>query len=133
MSRKRPSGLGSNSRRFATITEPDGTKLKVPAAKDAATFVYVSENGGWPRNAITALTYDVTWLVEGAFVDLKEMRPGRGMGEIRTFQVLEVRQEICVYPGKYGQAIRMVLLREVRSTNEIASMVTEDLERAGGA
>ena len=43
---KRPSGAGSNSRRFATITKPDGTKVKVPAVKYAGTIIYLADDAG---------------------------------------------------------------------------------------
>lgn len=79
---RRPSGLGNKSRRFATVTQPDGEKVSVPAPKDAATYLYVAtEDGAWPNGRpLCTLLYDATWMVEGAVFELEEMGAGHGMG-----------------------------------------------------
>ena len=118
--RKRPSGVGSNSRRFAEVDGPDGDTLSVPVAKDAGTFVFLAtESGGWPRKPLTTLLTDASWIGEGSTLVLEEMRPGRGMGTSITVQVVEVRVVVAVHDGKYGQIKRMVLVDEVASREDV--------------
>jgi hypothetical protein len=119
MARKKGSGLGSNSRRFATIRHPDGREEKVPAPKDAATYIFVAtEEGDWPKTFLARLTYDITWIVDGIVFELQEMRPGRGMGEVTTVKVLDVRARIDIYPNGRAQVRRMVLVTPVPSAEE---------------
>lgn len=125
--RKRPSGVGSNSRRFAEVTTPDGSTLKVPVAKDAATFIFMATDAGkWPRTPVTTLLVDASWILEGATLELEEMRPGRGMGSRTTVQVVEVRVVVAIHEGKFGQVKRMVLVDEVEPFDDV--MGRGDLE-----
>lgn len=129
MSRRRPSGRGSNSRRFAEVSGPDGSKTRVPAVKDAGTFVYIREHdGSWPSTPVTTLLYDAAWMTEGAVFEVVDMRPGRGMGTTTTVQAVEVRLRIAVHPGKYGQTTRLVLVTEVESDDTFAVKTLDDLE-----
>lgn len=118
--RKRPSGVGSNSKRFATVHTPEGEELKVPVAKDAATFIFIAtETGDWPATPITTLLADASWITEGATLVLEELRPGEGMGSRRTVQVVEMRVQVAVHKGKFGQIKRMVLVDEVSSFDSV--------------
>ncbi len=118
--RKRPGGVGSNSRRFAEVTTPEGETLKVPVAKDAGTFLFLAtESGGWPRQPITTLLSDASWIGEGTTLHLEEMRPGHGMGDTLTVQVIEVRVIVSVHDGKFGQIKSMVLVDEVEPNEAI--------------
>lgn len=114
MSRQRPSGAGSNSRRLAAVSQPDGSELLVPQVKDAATFIFIAEpDGSWPRRPLTTLLIDAAWVEEGSTLHLEEMRPGHGMGRVLTAQVVDVRVHITIHPGKYGQIKRMLLVDPV--------------------
>lgn len=124
MSRRRPSGRGSNSRRFAEVPGPDGSTLRVPQVKDAATFIYLAEtDGSWPRTPAATLLVDASWLVEGATFELTEMRPGKGMGTTTTVQVVEARVEVAVHEGKYAQIKRLLLVDPVEGYDGL--MTTE--------
>ena len=125
--RKRPSGLGSNSRRFASITNPDGTATSVPAARDACTYVCIEEGGEWPRAATAVLLYDAVWMAEGKTFRIKEMRPGRGMGSTKTMRVIDSAEEMELHEGKYAQVKRWVLCREVESPEQVDSYTADDL------
>jgi hypothetical protein len=117
MSRRRPSGLGSNSRKFAEVRRPDGTADKVPAARDAATYLFLAtEAGAWPERFFLRFLYESPSLKPGAVVELEEMRPGQGMGRVQLFRVLEVRTRVSAYPNGYGQLRRLVLV-ELLSTD----------------
>jgi hypothetical protein len=114
MGRKKLSGLGSNSRRFATIRRPDGGEDRVPAPKDAATYIFVAnEDGSWPRTFLAKLLYDITWIEEGTILELQEMRPGHGMGQRMTVKVIEACARVDVYPAGKAQVRRLVLVTEV--------------------
>lgn len=118
--RKRPSGVGSNSRRFAEHVTSEGESLKVPVAKDAGTFVFLATaDGGWPRTPVTTLLTDASWIGEGSTLELEELRPGKGMGQRTTVQVVEVRVVVAVHEGKFGQIKRMVLVDEVEPRGRV--------------
>jgi hypothetical protein len=117
MPRRRASGPGSNSRRFAGIRRPDGSIDKVPAAKDAATYLFeATEAGEWPQRYFVKFLYEATTLTAGAVFDLKEMRPGEGMGRMRRMRVVAAETEVDVYPNGYGQLKRLVLVTGVAET-----------------
>ena len=123
--RKRPSGLGSNSRRFASITNPDGTATSVPAARDACTYVCIEEGGEWPRAATAVLLYDAVWMAEGKTFRIKEMRPGRGMGSTTSV--------IRHGPLVYDQAGRVATIdgRMVELSARELGLLEVLLQRAG--
>ena len=111
----RPSGAGSNSRRFATLARPDGSRIKVPVIKYAGTIIYLAtDDGGWPTEPYCILLADISWLEEGKAFDLEETAAGRGMGKLQRVRVLEVRETIGVDSSgdyhKYGQVKRLVLV-----------------------
>jgi hypothetical protein len=124
MSRKRPSGDGSNSRRFATVNQPDGSKLKIPVVKDAGTFIYMcNDDGGWSEKPICTVL-DLMNVVEvGSTVELEEAEPGKGMGNLTPAQVVDQRIIISIDRSgkysKYGQVKRLLLLDEVESYNAV--------------
>ncbi len=88
--RKRPSSLGGNRQRFVTGTAPDGSKYKIPQAKDSLTLIYVTEDGSWPEHPVLLLAYNETELTTGAVVEMEELRPGHGMGGLAALQIVEV-------------------------------------------
>lgn len=132
MTRRRPGGITEKSTRFAEYGLPDGTKLKIPVVKDAATFVYVAdENGKWPKSPAVTLLIDLNWMAEGVVFGLEEMRPGHNMGSISTMQAIAVYNIISRFPGKYGQLKRLVLVRERKATNDdIENLTLDDLKRS---
>lgn len=122
MARKKASGVGSGSRRFARKHHPDGASSVVPAARDAATLLYLAtQDGEWPaaHEFIGKALYDATWIREGESLVLVEMRPGKGMGSKRTVQVLDVRVEADIFEGQHLQFRRKVLVDEVDEYSEI--------------
>lgn len=131
--RRRPSGDGSNSRRFATVTGPEGERLKVPVVKDAATFIYVADaEGEWPETFATKVLGDYAWLGLGSEFQLEEMEPGQGMGTRQTVRVIDQRVRITKHRGRWGQLKRLVLVAEVPDTDTVAKLRVEDLEGGDG-
>lgn len=127
--RRRASGEGGNSKRFAFVKMPDGREAKIPAAKDAATYICLeTPDGGWPDKALVVLLYDVTWLVEGSVLELEEMRPGHGMGGLRTLRVINSRTRLQVHEGCYGQMQRWLLCEELESVADRMTLTPDDLE-----
>src|SRR5690606_24450219 len=89
--RKRPSGTGSNSRRFAEITAPDGTKLRVPVAKDVGTFIFLrDEDSAWSDKPTAVLLDSAPELHEGALIEVEEAGAGAGMGTITGARIVQV-------------------------------------------
>lgn len=126
--RRKPSGMGGNSKRFATVKMPDGRQAKIPAAKDAATYVCLATpEGGWPDKALVVLLYDVTWLVEGSVLELEEMRPGQGMGSVETLRVINSRTRLQLHEGCYGQMQRWLLCEVMESVDERMNLTAADL------
>ena len=133
MARKKPSGNGSLSRRFATVTQPDGTALKVPVVKDAGTFIYLANpDGSWPQKTLATLLYDAAWMQEGVRFELEELAPGLGMGERSTVHILAVHNIVSLdRSGKYnkfGQVKKLVLITPIASTDDLAELELDDLE-----
>jgi hypothetical protein len=132
-SRKRPTSPGGNSQRFATVPQgPDGTRIKIPQAKDSLTLIYVTDDRNWPERPTMLLAYNETELREGAVVEMEELRPGHGMGSMTALRVLEVRLRLERWTGTYGRVQRFVLC--IRVDNEEAveawvghSLTAEDL------
>lgn len=111
--RKRPSGLGSNSRRFAEVAATDGSTVRIPVTKDVGTVIYLAdENGAWPRAPHVTLLVNLAELHDGATFEMVDLRPGR-MGQSMTVTVIEVRVRVNLFEGKYGQVIRSVLVTPV--------------------
>jgi len=125
--RKRPSGVGSNSRRFAEIQTPDGETLKVPVAKDVGTFLYITDIGAsWPRHPSALLLDSASDLQEGALIEIEEAGAGAGMGSITGARIEKVVVRVAVdSSGRYSrfaQLKRLVFARRVPSTSELAAL-----------
>ncbi|OWL96555.1 hypothetical protein CBQ26_09260 [Deinococcus indicus] len=126
--RRRASGDGGNSQRFAKVRMPDGREAKIPAAKDASTYICLeTPEGRWPDKAAIVLLYDVTWLVEDSTFELEEMRPGHGMGTMRTYRVIQTRARIQLHEGCYGQVQRWLLCEELTDLDTRMGMSADDL------
>lgn len=126
--RRRPGGEGIHGQRFATVRMPDGREAKIPAAKDAATYICVkTADGNWPSKALIVLLYDVTHLIEGSVFRVKEMRPGHGMGNRRTLQVIETNVEVELHEGCYGQMQRWLLCTDVLAGDAANSLTAAEL------
>lgn len=133
MSRRRPSGVGSNSQRFAEIRMPDGRKAKVPAAKDAATFFCVATpDGRWPSRAEMVTPYDVTHLTEGTTFTHKEMRPGHGMGTLRPYTVVESQVIVEQHEGSWIQLQRWLLIAPAVGGDELNDLDADALDGRHG-
>lgn len=116
--RKRPSGVGSNSRRFAEISTPDGSSLKVPIAKDVGTFLYVRNRGEAKPTEPTAVLLDAaSELQEGALIEIEEFGAGAGMGTIVGARVDEVTLRLSIDStgrfSKFAQLKKIVHLVRV--------------------
>jgi hypothetical protein len=132
--RRRAGGEGSNSQRFAHVRMPNGTEARVPAAKDAATYICLeTPEGNWPDKALIVLLYDVTWLVEGSLLEVEEMRPGHGMGTRRTLRVVKTRARVQLHEGNYGQMQRWLLCEERESIEDLLADNMSGLDVAGTA
>lgn len=126
--RRRPSGLNANEQRFAFIKMPDGRAARVPAAKDAATYICLANaDGDWTENAIGMFAYDVTWLVEGETLQLEEMRPGYGMGSLITVRVVDSLNRMQRHEGNYLQMQRFILCEEVESVADRMALSADEL------
>lgn len=135
MVRKKPSGDGSHSRRFAKVAQPDGSTVKVPAVKDAGTFLYLANpDGTWPPKALAILLYDATWMQENVRFELESVTPGSGMGERQTVHILAVHNVVAIDRGgkysKFGQVRKSVLVTPITDTDDIAELEVDDLEGA---
>lgn len=133
MSRKKPSGDGNKSRRFAEVTQPDGTTLKVPVVKDAGTFIYLANpNKSWPKKTLATLLYDAAWMVEGVRFELEELAPGLNMGSRSTVHILAVHNIVSLdRTGKYSkfaQVKKLVLITPTANTDDLAELELDDLE-----
>lgn len=118
--KRRPSGDGKNSRRFATVETPRGI-VKIPVVKDAGTVVYFSEDYTWPQSPVTTILTDTTWMVEGSTFNLVDMRPanGKGMGHKTRVVVVAVDMDLLRFEGKFGQVLRRVLVNEAPSIEDM--------------
>lgn len=124
--RKRPSGNGSNSRRFSKVTTPNGEELKVPAVKDVGTFLYLSDDDGatWSR---PVLILDGAYeLREGALIEVEELAPGNGMGVVTGARITMVKVRVGVdTSGRYsrfGQLKRLVYAVRVPNIDELGDV-----------
>ncbi len=98
----------------------------VPPIRYEATYIYLTEDGTWPKNPIAIIPKDLHWMQEGTFVAIRDLRPSSVMGDIAHVRVLEVRAEIHVSTGRYSQVIRRVLVRLVPSLEETNKALEED-------
>jgi hypothetical protein len=117
MARRRPSGR--NAQQLPRSVTIGGEEI--PVTKDAGTFIYVTEDGTtWPKRPTVGLPLDVAWLREGEMVLLRDLRPGFFMGRLSHVRVLEVRTEVLVHPGKWGQIRREVLAEQIKEAENNA-------------
>jgi hypothetical protein len=98
---------GRNKAQLPKSVEVDGHEI--PVARSAATFIYLSQDGSWPKEPLVALDYDATWMTEGTTFDLKDLRPGLDMGLTTWVQILDSHSTVEVHRGKWGQVRRKVL------------------------
>lgn len=127
MSRRRPSGRGSNSRRFAEIEAPDGQTLKVPAVKDVGTFLFLSDDGEtWPARPNTKLLDSAQDLQEGAYFEIEELGAGAGMGTVTGAKVVKVVVRVGMdSTGRYShfaQLKRLVYAVRTLAHHELANL-----------
>lgn len=130
--RKRPSGVGSNSRRFAEVKTPDGDTLKVPVAKDVGTFLFLRNVGEpWPKSATALLLDTAVELAEGAFIEVEELAAGAGMGRITGASIIKVVIRVAIDSTgrytKFAQLKRLVYAEREPSLAELASLSPQDL------
>ena len=127
--RKRPTALGSNSTRFATAPGPDGTKLKIPQAKDSLTALYIATpEGGWPETHTLLLAYNETELTTGFVTRIRELRPGHGMDSLTAVRVMEVQLEIERWTAQYARVKRFVLLELMPDVAGQMALTPDELE-----
>lgn len=131
--RKRPSGVGSKSRRFAEYTTPDGQKLKVPVSKDVGTFIFLRNPGErWPTNPTALLLDPALELREGAYIEIEELGAGAGMGSVSGAMILRVQVRVAIDSTgrytKFGQLKRLVFAEREPNFDQMAAMGPGDLE-----
>jgi hypothetical protein len=106
MPRRRLSGR--NAEQFPrSVTDLHGEEI--PITKDAGTFIYVTTDGTWPKRPVVGLPLDVAWLQVGDLVQLRNLRPGFFMGDLSPVRLVEIKIEILIHAGKWGQIRRDVL------------------------
>lgn len=98
-------------------------KEGIPANLDEVTYLYWSEDGSWPRAPFLLLRRDLHWVEEGAVLAIRDLRPESEMGVVTHVRVLEVRTEIHLYRGRYGQLVRKVLVEELPSPEEVNRII----------
>ncbi len=130
--RKRPSGVGSNSRRFAEIQTPDGETLKVPVAKDVGTFLFLRTPGEpWPKSPTALLLDTAVELAEGAVIEVEEIGAGSGMGGLTGASIVKVVIRVAVDSTgrytKFAQLKRLVYAEREPSLAHLAALSPEDL------
>lgn len=131
--RKRPSGVGSNSRRFAKVTTPDGETLKVPVAKDVGTFIFLRNPGEpWPKKATAVLLDPAVELQEGAYIEIEEAGAGAGMGSLTGATITRVQVRVSIDSTgrytKFAQLKRLVFAEREPTLDELAALGPGDLE-----
>lgn len=95
-----------------SVTDDRGEEI--PVSKDAGTFIYVSEDGEtWPKRPLVGLPLDLAWLREGDILAVRNLRPGFFMGKLSHMRVLEIRTELLVHAGRWGQIRREALVEEL--------------------
>ena len=104
--KRRPSGR--NKAQLPKSVEVDGHEI--PVARSAATFIYLSQDGSWPKEPLVALDYDATWMVAGVNFDIKDLRPGVDMGMTTWVEVIDAQSTVERHRGKWGQVRRKVLV-----------------------
>jgi hypothetical protein len=111
------------------VTDDRGEEI--PVSKDAGTFIYVSEDGEtWPKRPLVGLPLDLAWLQIGDVLQLKDLRPGFFMGQLSPVRLVDVRIEILIHPGKWGQVRRNVLAVPAETDDEYITAVQEGVNRA---
>lgn len=93
---------------------------RIPVIEDAATVIYLADElGQWPSKPLNYIRLDMPWLTEGSVLELEDLHPGRSMGEVTTVVVIETQVRVQLYPGKYGQVIRKVLVKPAPPVSEV--------------
>jgi hypothetical protein len=96
---------------------------RIPVLDDVATLLYLADDDEeWPAKPFNFIRSDLPWLLEGMVVALRNLDPSGDMGKALSVQVVQVRVEVQMHAGKYGQVIRRVLLSEVLPDEEIRQM-----------
>jgi hypothetical protein len=98
----------------------------IPPVRYEATYIYLTEDGTWPKNPIAIIPKDLDWMQEETYVAIRDLRPSSVMGSISHVRVLEVRPEIHVSTGRYSQVIRRVLVTPVMSLEETNKAIEEE-------
>lgn len=109
---------GRNAKQLPKIVEIAGQPI--PVVKDAATEIYVAENGEWPRRPLTTLLVDMPWMEEGVDFEMLNLIPGHNMGARIEARVIEIKVVVEVHEGKYGQVRRKVLVEAEGDTSFFA-------------
>lgn len=140
MARKRPSGLGGNSRQFARIEQPDGQELFVPKVRGAGTFLYLAdENGEWPSTWTSVILDPAYELQEGTLFEVEKGDPARnpgepGVGTIIGAKVVKAQVRVTINVdkryGKYGLLKRLVYAVPVPNYEELAELSGEPEEES---
>ncbi|MDO4246545.1 MAG: hypothetical protein Q4C89_11020 [Deinococcus sp.] len=131
MTKKRHlSGAGGNQILKAKAVTPSGEEIVIPTARTSAVVWYVANpDGSWPKKDTLQLDEDVADVREGEYFWIEEMRPGEGMGNMVQYRVVEVRNVLRKFPGRWGQFLRQVLLVPVADADTVGDLSISDLKR----
>lgn len=122
------SGAGGNQILKAKAVTEAGEEITIPTARTSAVVWYVANaDGTWPKKDTLQLDADVADIHEGAYFWIEEMRPGEGMGDMLQYRVVEVRNVLRRFPGRWGQMLRKVLLVPVADADTLADLTIDDL------
>lgn len=112
-----------------SVTDDRGEEI--PVTKDAGTFLYVSEDGNaWPKRPTVGLPLDLAWLQVGDLVSLRDLRPGFSMGDLSPVRLIEIKTELLIHPGKWGQLRRNVLAVAAETDDQYEAAVAQGVSRA---
>ena len=104
---------------------------EIPPVKSEGTYIYLAEEGRWPEKPHVILTTALFWLHEGMLLELQDLRPASAMGSLMRVRVLEVRPQVRVFPGWYGQVVVHVLVEPFPEEEEAVRFVEEVLRGQG--
>ncbi|MCX7783959.1 MAG: hypothetical protein N2318_10010 [Meiothermus sp.] len=112
-----------------SVTDDRGEEI--PVTKDAGTFIYLSEDGEtWPKRPLVGLPLDVAWLQVGDVLELRNLKPGIFMGTLSHVRLVDIRTEILIHPGKWGQIRRNALAVPAETLDEYEQAVKAGVENA---
>ena len=100
---------------------------EIPPVKAEGTYIYLAEEVRWPEKPHVILATALFWLQEGMLLELQDLRPSSAMGALMRVRVVEVRPQLRVFPGWYGQVVVHVLVEPFPEEEEALRRLGEVL------